>query len=566
MIPIPTTLQRLGREAWIFFNAIKRYLVGEVSIEEFGAKPGGKVDCYVAIQRGIDSGSPLVIPKGKIYRISQNLNVSSNAFIRGGGMDSIIQPDAGVDGIIVKGRSNTLKDFKVSGLSTAIAGKGIILRGEDTSCVWNRLTNMEIDYTETGLYLDGYDDTSKPNYWNTFTSILVRRFTKHGVWLTKGDNGASAVTITGATAANPVSIEAEAHGFVSGTRVHIRQVGGMTELNHVSSFVITVVDADNFTLNGIDGSAYTAYTSGGQVYRVGDSPNRNQFYDLNIYSQGQAFAASGTYAGLYLEHSRFQNTFNGTHIALGTDALECVMVGGDWGVTDDTVLINTYTETSGVVTNVHLYPGSVDTKIINLQPYSAGSAIFDESVGSSYETYQAGFPASMKVGTGAVDKLFTGHLVFHFDRTGYPQTTTYEHLYKNTTPTTEQGRGDIIWNSAPQTNYNLGWGCYTAGTPGSFYRVGDMYIDGERNTVNPPSIADGSSWSQSYSGYTGAELGDFVEASCSIDLQGLALSAYVDSSTNITILLVNNTGAAVDLGSCDFKLRIRKKHTNPGVA
>ena len=73
--------------------------------------------------------------------------------------------------------------------------------------------------------------------------------------------------ISGATAANPVVITATAHPFFDGDEVYIDGVAGMTELNG-RSFKITSVLANSFalvTLGGdlVDGTGYTAYTSGG---------------------------------------------------------------------------------------------------------------------------------------------------------------------------------------------------------------------------------------------------------------------------------------------------------------
>jgi len=70
--------------------------------------------------------------------------------------------------------------------------------------------------------------------------------------------------VSGATRANPGSIKAVAHGFVTGNEVGFLSVGGMTELNG-NGYTVTKVDADNFTI-GVDTSAYSAYTSGGLVY------------------------------------------------------------------------------------------------------------------------------------------------------------------------------------------------------------------------------------------------------------------------------------------------------------
>lgn len=74
-------------------------------------------------------------------------------------------------------------------------------------------------------------------------------------------NGASK-TITGATQANPVVVTSTAHGLTNGTVVYIDSVSGMVELNG-RAFVIANVATNTFELKGVDGTSYTAYTSGG---------------------------------------------------------------------------------------------------------------------------------------------------------------------------------------------------------------------------------------------------------------------------------------------------------------
>lgn len=52
------------------------------------------------------------------------------------------------------------------------------------------------------------------------------------------------------------------HGFISGQSVSIDGVLGMTELNG-NAYIITILTSNTFSLNGIDSTAFTAYTSGG---------------------------------------------------------------------------------------------------------------------------------------------------------------------------------------------------------------------------------------------------------------------------------------------------------------
>lgn len=70
------------------------------------------------------------------------------------------------------------------------------------------------------------------------------------------------VTITGATQANPVVITAAGHGFPDYKHVYISDVAGMAELNG-NTYRIANVATNTFELEDVDGTAYTAYTSGG---------------------------------------------------------------------------------------------------------------------------------------------------------------------------------------------------------------------------------------------------------------------------------------------------------------
>jgi len=75
---------------------------------------------------------------------------------------------------------------------------------------------------------------------------------------------ASTAAITGATQANPVQITATAHGRSTGDVVQITGVVGMTQIND-RLFTATVIDANTLTLDGVDGSAFSPYTSGGTL-------------------------------------------------------------------------------------------------------------------------------------------------------------------------------------------------------------------------------------------------------------------------------------------------------------
>ncbi len=79
---------------------------------------------------------------------------------------------------------------------------------------------------------------------------------------------ADGTVISAITQANPALVTTSTdHGLVTGDEIHITGVVGMTEVND-REFVITVVDADEFSLDGEDSTGHTAYVSGGDVFLV----------------------------------------------------------------------------------------------------------------------------------------------------------------------------------------------------------------------------------------------------------------------------------------------------------
>lgn len=70
-----------------------------------------------------------------------------------------------------------------------------------------------------------------------------------------------AFAMTAATAADPVSVTATAHGLTTGDLVRMTDVSGMTELEG-RTFFVTVTDANTFTLDNEDGTGRAAATGG----------------------------------------------------------------------------------------------------------------------------------------------------------------------------------------------------------------------------------------------------------------------------------------------------------------
>jgi hypothetical protein len=78
-----------------------------------------------------------------------------------------------------------------------------------------------------------------------------------------GTSTAVEKAITGATAADPVVITSNGHNLANGTKVSIRGVVGMVELNIETAYTVAATATNTFALSGVDGSGFTGYTSGG---------------------------------------------------------------------------------------------------------------------------------------------------------------------------------------------------------------------------------------------------------------------------------------------------------------
>lgn len=75
---------------------------------------------------------------------------------------------------------------------------------------------------------------------------------------------ATSKAITAATQTNPVALTVVGHGRTTGDVMQVDSVVGMTQLNS-KMYKVTTAGVDTLTLDGVDGTGFTAYTSGGTV-------------------------------------------------------------------------------------------------------------------------------------------------------------------------------------------------------------------------------------------------------------------------------------------------------------
>jgi hypothetical protein len=136
----------------------------------------------------------------------------------------------------------------------------------------------------------------------------------------------TAASISGITQANPCVITTSAaHGITIGSKVALSGIGGMTQLNGVTTYV-TATTSTTITLGGINSTSYTAYTSGGTV-----TPQTVQFAvggDGMIVQQNVSKALSSpTNNALYIGQLYVDTNSNGAYISYRTG-----FGAGDWKI------------------------------------------------------------------------------------------------------------------------------------------------------------------------------------------------------------------------------------------
>jgi hypothetical protein len=155
----------------------------------------------------------------------------------------------------------------ISGVIYVIQTEGTD-NGSDIACDF--LTNAWNPYQSEGKeaqlnYLDIYVDVEK----NTQITIDFFKDTDVTPYVTRQSDilpPLDFVTeVSNITQANPAVVTAAQHGLATGDVIYIYGVQGMIQID--DGYTITVIDADNFSLDGINSTAYGAYTTGGQVCR-----------------------------------------------------------------------------------------------------------------------------------------------------------------------------------------------------------------------------------------------------------------------------------------------------------
>lgn len=123
---------------------------------------------------------------------------------------------------------------------------------------WNTILNIDNCIFEGGGYTAQL--IQGPNAANAAINLGANIY--FGKWLFGPINPGGTKSITGATQANPVVLTASNHGYANNVAIVIYGVNGMTQLNGVKCLTAGVT-TNTLQLAGVDGTAFSAYTSGG---------------------------------------------------------------------------------------------------------------------------------------------------------------------------------------------------------------------------------------------------------------------------------------------------------------
>lgn len=181
----------------------------------------------------------------------------------------------------------TTNTFQLQGIDTtalaAYVSGGTVERVVEVKTPWLEADLFQLQVAQIG-------DTMYVTH-NNYEPMKLKRGASHSSWsvFTYARTAdpfatyAATKTITAITKAQNAQITATGHGYTIGKKVKLAAIVGMTELNGQTATVVSVVDANNFTVN-IDTRNYTTYTSAGTAAEMltSDFPAAVTYYQQRV--------------------------------------------------------------------------------------------------------------------------------------------------------------------------------------------------------------------------------------------------------------------------------------------
>lgn len=153
-------------------------------------------------------------------------------------------------------------------------------------------------------------------------------------------------TISAATQANPIVITDTAHSYSNGDNIIIQDVEGMTELNG-NEYTVANQTTNTYELSGIDGTGFTAYSSGGtssKIHEIVSPYSESEIFDVRYIQDSDVIYFFHPSYPIYKLIRESVNVFSISEITLlkgpfldenivSTD-LVALSGGGPWGEDD----------------------------------------------------------------------------------------------------------------------------------------------------------------------------------------------------------------------------------------
>lgn len=155
-----------------------------VSVKDFGATGDGLADDTNAIINALTAADTIYIPEG-VYLVSGTIRLTARQSIFGCGQASIIRAQNNMFNVIEVVEDHcALADFRIEN-----GDVGIKLFGLTRPCVQTSVRDITIVQANTGVQLDGYNNTNYPCYWNNFDRVLVEQPSANGFHLMRSGAG-----------------------------------------------------------------------------------------------------------------------------------------------------------------------------------------------------------------------------------------------------------------------------------------------------------------------------------------------------------------------------------------
>jgi len=190
-----------------------------------------------------------------------------------------------------------------------------------------------------------FEFSDEQAYVLEFGANYIRYFKDGGI-LTEATE-----TISGATQANPVVLTITGTSLVNGDRIFVKDVAGMTELNN-REFTVANKTTNTIELSGIDGTGFTAYTSGGTAGKIVE--------DTTTYTEAQVFELNFVQSAdvLYLAHKDHEPAKLTRTTATSFTLTDIDFIDGPWldeNTTDTTMYFSAETGTVTVTASAPVF-------------------------------------------------------------------------------------------------------------------------------------------------------------------------------------------------------------------